>query len=277
MLMFVLGSLLGFTDLPVYLWPHNKNLKILEPCARGPQALFLKEKFDFYAPEFDLEKIKAGADPRKYADLQALAFADQTFDIVIASEVFEHVREDVKGFREVYRTLKKGGTFLLTVPYDHQREQTNVFVQVDGDQDIYLVPPRYHGGGGSTLAYREYGRDLLALLNSVGFAVGYIEPALPRFQIYKSKMMVCQKSAYLDLGNAYSGENANGRAFRPLGALWLFRWFVLLKYNLKSFVHFFHEAKRKIRARFFMSGNFGEAAHLMQQIHSANRAGAGDD
>jgi len=246
MLMFVLGSLLGLNDLPLYLWPQNKNQKILEPCARGPQALFLKEKFDFYAPEFDLEKIKTGADPRKYADLQALAFEDETFDIIIASEVFEHVREDVKGFREVYRTLKTGGTFLLTVPYDHQREKTNVFVKVDGDQDIYLVPPRYHGGGGSTLAYREYGRDLLGLLNSLGFAVGYIEPALPCFQIYKSKIMICQKSSYLDLGNIYSSENASGSVFRPLGPLWLFRLFVLFKYNLKSLFHFFREVKRKI-------------------------------
>lgn len=246
MLMFVLGSILGLDDLPVYLWPQNKNLKILEPCARGPQTLFLKEKFDFYAPEFDREKIKAGADPRHYADLQALAFADETFDLIISSEVFEHVREDVKGFHEVFRTLKKGGTFLLTVPYDHQREKTNIFVKVEGDQDSYLVPPRYHGGGGSTLAYREYGRDLLGLLNAVGFAVGYIEPASPRFQIYKSRMMICQKSAYLDLGNLYASEKTTGKFFRPLGALWLFRLFILFKYNFKSLLHFFHESKRKI-------------------------------
>jgi len=246
MLMFVLGNVLGLGDLPVYLWPQNKNLRILEPCSRGPQALFLKEKFDFYAPEFDLEKIRAGADPRQYADLQALSFKDETFDLIIASEVFEHVREDVKGFQEVLRTLKKGGTFLLTVPYDHQREKTNVFVQVDGDRDIYLAPPRYHGGGGNTLAYREYGRDLLGLLDSLGFAVAYVEPALPRCQIYKSKMMICQKSPYLDLPNVYSSEDAEGAGFRPLGALWLFRLFVLFKYNLKSLLHFFHESKRKI-------------------------------
>jgi SAM-dependent methyltransferase len=255
MLMFVLGSVLGLNDLPVYLWPQNKNLRILEPCSRGPQALFLKEKFDFYAPEFDLEKIKAGADPRKYADLQALAFKDETFDIIIASEVFEHVREDVKGFREVFRTLKNGGTFLLTVPYNHQLEKTNIFVKINGDRDVFLVPPRYHGGGGNTLAYREYGRDLLGLLNSIGFAVGYIEPALPFFQIYKSKMMICQKSPYLDLGSIYSSENASGRVFRPLGCLWLFRLFILVKYNLKSFSHFFHESRRKITGWIFTSGD----------------------
>ena len=246
MLMYVLGSVLGLNELPVYLWPQNKRLKILEPCSRGPQALFLKEKFDFYAPEFDLAKIQSGADPRHYADLQTLAFKDETFDIIIATEVFEHVRQDVKGFQEVFRTLKRGGTFLLTVPYDHQREQTNVFVKVDGDRNIHLVPPRYHGGGGSTLAYREYGRDLLDLLHSVGFAVGYLEPALSRFQIYKSKMMLCQKLPYLDLGNIYAGESANNRVFKPLGALWLFRLFTLFKYNLKSLLHFFHESKRKI-------------------------------
>jgi SAM-dependent methyltransferase len=246
MVMFALGRTLGLEDLPVYLWPQNKNLKILEPCPRGPQVIFLREKFDYCAPEFDPEKIKAEAKPHEYADLQNLAFDDETFDVVIASDTFEHVREDVKGYREVYRTFKKGGTFLLTVPYNHQQEKTIVRVAVEGDKDIYLMEPRYHGGGGTTLAYREYGRDLLGLLNSVGFAVGYVESAHPVFQIHKSGMMICQKSPYIDLSHVWKNESAEEKTFQSVGPMLAFRLFVFLKFNLKGFYHLFREAKRKI-------------------------------
>jgi SAM-dependent methyltransferase len=241
--MFALGRVLGYEGMPTYLWPQRKDLKILEPCPRGPQAMFLRDKFDYDAPEFDAGKIKAGADPKAFADLQNLAFADATFDVIITSDVFEHVREDLKGYQEVYRTLKKGGTFILTVPYEHQREKTIVRVAVEGDKDIFLMEPRYHGGGGSTLAYREYGRDLLDQLRALGFSVGYIEAAVPRFQIQKSGVIICQKSAFLDLEKLWLSEE---KSFKSAGALLPFRLFVFLKYNLKSLAQIFREAKRKI-------------------------------
>ena len=242
--MFALGRMLGYADTPVYLWPQRKDLKVLEPCPRGPQAMFLRDKFDYYAPEFDAEKIKAGADPKEFADLQNLAFADETFDVIITSDVFEHVREDVKGYREVYRALKKGGTFVLTVPYDHHREKTIVRVAVEGDKDIFLMEPRYHGGGGSTLAYREYGRDLLELLRSVGFAVGHVETAMPFFQIQKSSVIIGQKSSFFDLEKLWPTQEE--KSFKSAGVLLPFRFFVLLKYNLKSFGQLMREAKRKL-------------------------------
>jgi len=244
MVVFALGRMLGYDNSPVYLWPQRQELKVLEPCPRGPQAMFLRDKFDYYAPEFDPEKIRAGAAPEAYADLQNLSFADETFDVIITSDVFEHVREEVKGYREVYRTLKKGGTFLLTVPYDHQREKSIVRVAVEGDQNIFLMEPRYHGGGGATLAYREYGRDLLDLLRSVGFSVGYVEAGIPRFQIQKSGMIICQKSPYLDLEKLWRRDDEKN--FRPSVFLLPFRLFVFFKYNLKSFSQIFREIKRKI-------------------------------
>jgi hypothetical protein len=107
------------------------------------------------------------------------------------------------------------------------------------------MEPRYHGGGGSTLAYREYGRDLLDLLRVIGFAVGYVETALPRFQIQQSGLIVGQKSSYLDLEKLWplSGE----KNFNSAGPLLPFRLFVFLKYNLKSFAQFWRETKQRIK------------------------------
>jgi SAM-dependent methyltransferase len=52
-----------------------------------------------------------------YADLmQKLPFKSGMFDKIIMSEVAEHLPNDLKGFSEVKRVLKKGGTLLVTVP-----------------------------------------------------------------------------------------------------------------------------------------------------------------
>ncbi len=51
------------------------------------------------------------------ADLmRGLPFDPESFDKVVMSEVVEHLPNDVKGLTEVKRTLKKGGTLVLTVP-----------------------------------------------------------------------------------------------------------------------------------------------------------------
>lgn len=39
-----------------------------------------------------------------------------TYDKVVMSEVAEHLPDDVKGLKEIYRVMKKGGKLVLTVP-----------------------------------------------------------------------------------------------------------------------------------------------------------------
>jgi len=50
------------------------------------------------------------------ADARRLPFADATFDIVITSEVLEHIGDDVAAIAEMVRVLKPGGRFAATVP-----------------------------------------------------------------------------------------------------------------------------------------------------------------
>lgn len=45
-----------------------------------------------------------------------LAFADASFDRIIASEVFEHVPDDTAAFAELSRVLRPGGVMAVTVP-----------------------------------------------------------------------------------------------------------------------------------------------------------------
>jgi SAM-dependent methyltransferase len=49
-------------------------------------------------------------------DATHLPFDDDSFDVVITSEVLEHVQDDVAAISEMARVLKPGGAFAATVP-----------------------------------------------------------------------------------------------------------------------------------------------------------------
>lgn len=49
-------------------------------------------------------------------DIERLPFAGETFDLVSANMVIEHVRDPVRLFHEVRRVLRPGGTFLIHTP-----------------------------------------------------------------------------------------------------------------------------------------------------------------
>lgn len=49
-------------------------------------------------------------------DARRLPFPDATFDVVITSEVLEHIQDDVAAIAEMVRVLKPGGRFAATVP-----------------------------------------------------------------------------------------------------------------------------------------------------------------
>lgn len=51
-----------------------------------------------------------------HGDLVKLNLPDSSFDLVSLLEVLEHVEDDVCGLKEVYRILKPGGIFFISVP-----------------------------------------------------------------------------------------------------------------------------------------------------------------
>ena len=78
-------------------------------------------------------------------NLECLTFADESLDIVITSDVMEHVRLDDRAHKEIHRVLKPGGIYIFTVPHDRSLEQTMIRVQVndpdDAKKDVHLLEP----------------------------------------------------------------------------------------------------------------------------------------
>jgi SAM-dependent methyltransferase len=64
------------------------------------------------AGEIDITRFKGVL----RGDATVLPFADSSFDVVITSEVLEHIQDDVAAIAEMVRVLKPGGTFAATVP-----------------------------------------------------------------------------------------------------------------------------------------------------------------
>lgn len=57
-----------------------------------------------------------GLPPVREGSITAMPFADASFDLVLATDVVEHVDADQRAVDEVARVLRPGGTALFTVP-----------------------------------------------------------------------------------------------------------------------------------------------------------------
>ncbi len=137
-------------------------------------------------------------------NLECLTFSNESMDIVITSDVMEHVRLDDRAHLEIYRVLKPGGIYIFTVPHDRNWEKTLTRVQVnepdDPSKDVHLLEPEYHGdtnndGDGGVLAYRTYGRDIEEYLTKLGFEVDYCRDDMSQLGILNTELYYCRKVA----------------------------------------------------------------------------------
>jgi SAM-dependent methyltransferase len=97
------------------------------------------------------------------ASILALPYADGSFDHVIASEILEHIPDDVDAMAELVRVCKPGGTIAVTVPRAGQ------------EVVCWLLSNEYHNTpGGHVRIYRQ--KQITDRLRSVGlepYGVGY--------------------------------------------------------------------------------------------------------
>ena len=154
--------------------PNWEDKKIYELSSRGPFFKFLHKRSSYltYSEYFDDVKPGAYKGRVQCQDVQELTYGNESFDLCTCTEVFEHVPNDLKGFREIYRVLNPGGLFLFTVPLS-DRKKTVERARLKEGKVIYLERPEYHDdlirGVGAVLCYRNYGLDIVEKLTQAGF------------------------------------------------------------------------------------------------------------
>jgi len=103
-------------------------------------------------------------------DVQEIPFEDASFDVVICNHVLEHVDDDAKAMREMYRILKPNGFAILQVPMDTDNPKTMEDPTVtDPKERERLYRQKDH--------VRLYGLDYANRLSNAGFKVNSIEYA----------------------------------------------------------------------------------------------------
>jgi len=85
----------------------------------------------------------------KFINIEKIDYPNNTFDLVIANHVFEHV-DDLKAFKEVYNILKPGGILITSVPiiYGWLTTYENESIKTDKDKLIHFGQHdhvRYYG------------------------------------------------------------------------------------------------------------------------------------
>ena len=131
--------------------------------------------------------------------LESLTFPDASFDIVVTSDVMEHVRLEDAAHREIRRVLRPGGIYLFTVPHFRSRstlDRVQIVDPADPSRDIDLLQREYHGDAnapaGRALAYRAFGIDLDEKLRGLGFSVTYTKEDFPGSGILNTELFFCR-------------------------------------------------------------------------------------
>ena len=98
------------------------------------------------------------------ADICDLPFLDNSYDFILCNHVLEHIVDDNKAIRELYRVLKKNGIGIFQVPIDYNRDTTFEDFSVTNKKERNKLFGQYDH-------VRIYGLDFFDRLENAGFTV----------------------------------------------------------------------------------------------------------
>lgn len=125
---------------------------------------------EYYGPQYESGDMVNGV---LHEDLMNLSFADETIDIVLSTDVLEHVSRPYDAHREIWRVLKPNGRHIFTVPFYMTEfiDETRAVHGKNGELRL-IKEPQYHGDPlrpEGALVYTIFSLQMLVEMRKIGF------------------------------------------------------------------------------------------------------------
>lgn len=172
------------------------ELAVYNTEAQGPLHRALAGLPHYRCSEYLGPALAGGTvvDGVQHQDLQALSYADASLDLVLTSDVLEHVPDPYRAHCEILRVLRPGGRHVFTVPF-HQTQlldETRARLGPDGQVE-HLLEPIYHLDPvrpQGVLVFTIFSFEMLVRLTRLGFDVRMYRLYVPAHGILGGNALV---------------------------------------------------------------------------------------
>jgi len=190
----------------------RKGMRVLEVgCNVGANIQMFNDLFpdardmEFYGVDISEKAIQIAKEKvknRSFAvgDAENLGYKDNCFDIIVCTEVLEHLPTPYKALKEIHRVLNWNGIIIITTP-----NKENILKKMAGkkikervEADCQTVPPHQKREGSFGHISVLSSRELIQTLKKVGFKVERIRkgslvyglPFFDRHQIFFGFLLI---------------------------------------------------------------------------------------
>ena len=129
-------------------YPNWRNMMMHEssPGTMAASWFIEKESKNYSASHF-FPEVKLGEfkDGFRCENLSRMTFDDESFELFITQDVFEHVMEPMEAFSEIGRVLKPGGAHIFTLGWSPKNGESKPRSIIKNGEVVHLKPPEYHG------------------------------------------------------------------------------------------------------------------------------------
>ena len=169
----------------------SRSLKVLHVAPEQCFYNLFKNLKNINYTTFDLNSPLADIK----GDICNLPFKENSFDFILCNHVLEHINDDKKAMKELYRVLNKNGTAILQVPINQKSSKTFEDSSiVDKKERIERFGQYDH--------IRLYGLDYFKKLEAFGFKVDplkyskeFTESEIIKYGLIKDEIIpVCKKN-----------------------------------------------------------------------------------
>ena len=112
----------------------------------------------------------------RHEDAENLSLPNESQDLIISTDVFEHVSDINRALKEACRVLKADGKMIFSVPFYFNKTTKRRAKIIDGKL-VHLKPQQFHGNplsDNGSLVFYDFGWDILDLCKSAGFQDAYM-------------------------------------------------------------------------------------------------------